>query len=59
MDEKDFLEVLREALLLDIDELSAIKSVRTFKECGMLVVNPGLVVKMKDGYEFQLVVIRS
>lgn len=59
MDEKDFLEIIREALILDIDEVGAIKSVQTFQECGVLSTNQGLVVRVKNGEEFQVIIMKS
>lgn len=33
--------------------------VRTFEEAGVLTMNKGLVVRLPDGSEFQLTIVRS
>jgi hypothetical protein len=52
-------EVLDEPLWGKIPESSAIKSVRSFDDVGMLTKNKGLVVNLKDGTEFQLTIVVS
>jgi hypothetical protein len=41
------------------DELRGVEMVRTFDEAGILTYNKGLVLRMKDGSEFQITVVRS
>lgn len=41
------------------EELSGLEMVRTFEEAGILTYNKGLVLRMKDGSEFQITVVRS
>jgi len=60
MNERDFREILHEILALDIDEGDgSISRVNTFSEAGLLTTNEGLVVKTKDGSDFQLTIIQS
>lgn len=42
-----------------IGEGDFIKSVRSFADVGMLTKNLGLVVKLEDGSEFQLTIVKS
>jgi hypothetical protein len=41
------------------EELAGVEMVRTFEEAGILTYNKGLVLRMKDGGEFQITVVRS
>jgi hypothetical protein len=41
------------------DELSGVEMVQTYDEAGILTQNKGLVLRMKDGAEFQLTLVRS
>ena len=41
------------------EELSGVEMVRTFEEAGILTDDKGLVLRMKDGSEFQITVVRS
>ena len=57
------------ALVLDADqdefpeempsELAGTEMVRTFADAGLLTSNKGVVLRMKDGREFQITVVRS
>jgi hypothetical protein len=66
MDELEFQEFL-ENLLTEGDQLIAeqngeeenIKRVSTFRDRGLLTGNNGLVVKMNNGSEFQLTIVKS
>ena len=40
-------------------EFSDIDMVRTYDEAGILTTNRGLVLRMKDGAEFQLTLVKS
>ena len=40
------------------DELSEVERVQTYDEAGILTNNKGLVLRMKDGAEFQLTLVR-
>jgi hypothetical protein len=67
----DVVEVLRDLLdaagseskidLSDIDGEDTLGGCRvaTFEECGVLTNNEGLVLRLADGTEFQLTVVRS
>jgi hypothetical protein len=60
MNEKEFAEVLHEALILYMEDgLSEVKEVKTFKNAGVVGLSDGLMVRTKDGSEFQLIIIRS
>ena len=41
------------------DELSEVEMVQTYDEAGILTNNKGLVLRMKDGAEFQLTLVKS
>jgi hypothetical protein len=55
MDEKQMQDFL-EDVLLDSDEVDGIG---TFRDEGVMTRNKGLVVKMSDGTEFQLTIVKS
>ena len=65
MNERDFIELLTEAMELLIEEerldceVPRIKSYRTYEEAMLLTMDKGLVVTTKDGDEFQLRVVQS
>jgi len=59
MDEKDFMELLMEALDLINDEEYRVKNYSTFEREGILTTNNGLVVKTKDGDAFQITIVKS
>ena len=40
-------------------ELEGIESVQTFGEAGVLTMNKGLVIRMKDRREFQVTIVQS
>lgn len=47
---------------LDVNESfdpDGVANVSTFEEAGVLTMNAGLVVRMDDGSEFQLTIVRS
>jgi hypothetical protein len=46
-------------LLNSDDAPVAIRSMRTYREAGLLTSNKGLVVTLTDGSEFQLQIVRS
>ena len=41
------------------DDVADIDRVSTYPEVGMLTDNAGLVVRMKDGSEFQITIVKS
>ena len=41
------------------EELGYIHSTETFEEAGVLTMNKGLVLRMKDGSEYQVTIVRS
>jgi hypothetical protein len=58
----EFVEYLDEALLSASDEWESenpIVGTGTFDSVGMMTRNEGLVVRMKDGSEFQVTVVKS
>ena len=64
MDEKGFVACLRAVLVEDepcgaVFDPDAIVDGQTFEEAGPLTGNEGLVVRMADGAEFQIRVVRS
>ena len=60
MNEKDFKEVLHEALDIYMDENEdTIRRVQTFEEVGILTTNTGLVIRTEDGSEFQITIVQS
>lgn len=59
MTESEFVEYLDEALLWSSEESGMILGSTTFEDVGMMTRNEGLVVRMKDGTEFQVTVVKS
>ena len=59
MSELEFAEYLNEALTWVSNEDGMIDECVTFRDVGMMTMNEGLVVRMKDGSEFQLKIVRS
>jgi hypothetical protein len=43
----------------EAEEADAIREVVTYEDAGVLTLNAGLVVRMDDGSEFQITVVRS
>ena len=41
------------------DELSEVERVQTYDEAGILTNNKGLVLRMKDGTEWQLTIVQG
>jgi hypothetical protein len=64
MDAQEFVNELRE-VLAETDDASdginqnTIRRIETFHEVGILTSDPGLVVSMTDGSEFQITVVQS
>ena len=64
MDEKGF-EACLKAILgegMDVNESfdpDGISAVDTFKDAEIMTTNAGLVVRMDDGAEFQITIVRS
>ena len=40
-------------------DLEGIESVQTFEDAGVLTMNKGLVIRMKDHREFQVTIVQS
>jgi hypothetical protein len=64
MTEDEFAAAVAEALQADLlgvgdGEQFAVMSTTSFAEAGVLTGNFGLVVKLDDGSEFQVTVVRS
>ena len=59
MSESEFAEYLQEALDWASNEDGMIIGSGSFESVGMLTRNEGLVVRMKDGSEFQITVVKS
>jgi hypothetical protein len=59
MNEQTFVEYLDEALLWASEEDGMIIGTSTFADVGMMTKNKGLVVRLKDGTEFQVSVVMS
>lgn len=58
MNEIDFETMLYE-LLQDEDVAPEIGRVQTFEEAGLLTDNRGVVVRTRDGREFQVSIVQS
>ena len=41
------------------EEMESIESVQTFEEAGVMTMNKGLVIRMKDRREFQIAIVQS
>ena len=41
------------------EELEGVDSIQTFEEAGVLTMNKGLVLRMKDRREFQVTIVQS
>ena len=59
MSESEFAEYLDEALMWASEEDGMIIGSGSFESVGMLTRNEGLVIRMKDGSEFQVTVVKS
>jgi hypothetical protein len=55
MDEREMQDALREAL----EEADNVRRIETFEDAGVLTRNAGLVIRMRDGSEFQVTIVRS
>lgn len=60
---KQLEKTLAQALDSDADAAQeiaeAVRDVSTFSEAGVLTSNAGLVIRMRDGREFQLTIVQS
>lgn len=59
MTESEFAEYLDEALMWASNEDGIIVGTGSFESVGMMTKNEGLVVRMNDGSEFQITVVKS
>jgi hypothetical protein len=61
MDEAQVQELLQDVLdEVTMDgELPELARAQSFEECGVLTMNKGLVLRMADGSEFQVEIVRS
>lgn len=59
MSEREFTDVLQDALYSFIAEGHTITKIRTFQDAGLLTNNEGLVVTAEDGSQFQITVVQS
>ena len=59
MTESEFAEYLDEALMWASEEDGMIIGSGSFASVGMMTRNEGLVVRMNDGSEFQVTVVKS
>ena len=41
------------------EDLEGVDSIKTFEEAGVLTMNKGLVLRMKDRREFQVTIVQS
>ena len=60
--EKDMCDLIEEALEYENSDEgieSEVKRIRSFDEAGLLTTDSGLVIKMKDGSEFQITVVKA
>jgi len=58
MNEIEFETMLYE-MLQDEDAAPEVSRVQTFEETGLLTNNRGLVVRTRDGREFQITIVQS
>jgi len=56
MEENNFVEMIQEAIEMYGEQ---VKGIQTFEEAGMLTNNEGVIVRIKDGSEFQITVVKS
>ena len=64
MGEIDMVELLTAALYSydeenEVYDESIVKNIKTFEEAMVLTSNKGLVIKLEDGTEFQVTVVKS
>jgi hypothetical protein len=59
MTESEFAEYLDEALSRASDEDGMIIGSGSFESVGMMTRNEGLVVRMNDGSEFQVTIVKN
>jgi hypothetical protein len=63
MNERKFQDWLAEACMDYSEEAendeTTVRRVATYADAGILTMNKGLVVKMKDGAEFQVCIVQS
>lgn len=59
MSERDFRDVISEALAMYMEDDCPIKRVHSFAEAGLMTGNEGLVLSLEDGSEFQLTIVQS
>ena len=59
MSESEFVEYLEEIFQWSANEDGVIEDTRTFESAGLMTSNEGLVVRLDDGSEFQVSVVRS
>ncbi len=59
MDEYDIETLISESLNLHADEAGEQIRIRTFAEADLLTRDAGLVLRMDDGSEFQVTIVRS
>lgn len=58
MDAKEFQDILY-SILLEDEVYEVIKSIRNFQDAGFLTNDKGLVIKLKDGSEFQVTIVQN
>jgi hypothetical protein len=56
MNEQEFQDLLLDAVDAELD---GCRSVKSFEESGLLGSDAGLVIRMKDGSEFQVTIVQS
>ena len=59
MNEEEMQNWLREAIENHSEGNETFAAVRSYEEAGVLTNNAGLVLRMPDGREFQLTIVRS
>ena len=58
MNETDIETMLYE-MLQDEDAAPEVRRVQTFEEAGLLTNNRGVVIRTRDGHEYQINVVQS
>ena len=53
------IETLLYEMLQDEDAAPEVRRVQTFEEAGLLTNNRGLVVRTRDGREFEITIVQS
>ena len=59
MDINEALEMIQDAIFMFDEESDKVKDTRSFEDSLLLTGNKGFILKMRDGSEFQITVVKS